>query len=81
MTNIFNGTIDICNQLVLLSTIPTTQQLSGSNYLSNIRFKYVSTIYDLAQVYEINSAVVNTNPPLNIYANYQIKFSTLKKYY
>lgn len=70
MTNIFNGTIDICNQLVLLSTIPTTQQLSGANYLSNIRFKYVSTIYDLAQVYEINSAVVNTNPPLNIFANY-----------
>jgi hypothetical protein len=70
MTNIFNGTIDICNQLVLLSTIPTTQQLSGANYLSNIRFKYVSTIYDLAEVYEINSAVVNTNPPLSIFANY-----------
>lgn len=70
MTNIFNGTIDICNQLVPLSTIPTTQQVSGSNYLSNIRFKYVSTIYDLAQVYEINSALVGTNPPLNIFTNY-----------
>ena len=70
MTNIFNGTIDICNQLVLLSTIPTTQQLSGANYLSNIRFKYVNTIYDLAEVYEINSALVGSNPPLNIFTNY-----------
>lgn len=72
MTGIYNNSIDICNSMVLLSTIPTTQQISGVNYLSNVRFKYLptSTIYDLAQVYKINTTLVTTNPILKIYTNY-----------
>lgn len=61
--------IDICNQMIAEST-PTIKQVGGSNYFSGFKSKNGVTIYDLAELYKINSASITSNTALGMYGQY-----------